>query len=173
MEEKIKYGMSPFWKDILWTLFWIGILMISIFGKQFVSEENYYGNFFFWIFRIFTAVILFVKIGLVYEEIGEECGVSFKIIKTGDSYKPYQVKVFRPRFIFLVWWWAPLDTKDHFFEGENIFGAKIPGSWSEEIEYEDEKEARKVIEKYKRSARITFKDYMSRSKKKIQRVIKV
>ena len=160
MEEKIKYGMSPFWKDVLWFLFWLGMALVSWFVNSFINFD-YYPPF-LWFIRIILGIIVITKMILINEEIGEECGIAYRIIVTGDSWKRYKAKVFRPRFLFLIWSWAPIEKK------------YTSWGYSYEKQYKTEDEARKAIEEYKRTSRRDRQDYMSKTKKKRKiKIIKV
>ena len=172
MEEKIKYGMSPFWKDVLWFLFWLGMALVSWFVNSFINFD-YYPPF-LWFIRIILGIIVLVKVELIGIAIENACGIAYRIIVTDDSWKRYKAKVFRPRFLFLIWSWAPIEKKYESWEGKNLFGGPTYEGYSYEKQYKTEDEAREAIEEYKRTSRRDRQDYMSKTKKKRKiKIIKV
>ena len=173
MKNKINYGMSLFWKDIIWLLVFTGIFLSTFYFDKFIPEEWYSGSLIKFMAYLLSGMVLFMKIGMIYDAIAEDCGIAFKIIEYNDPWNPYKAKVFRPRFMWIIWWWAPLSKEYHHWKGKNFFGGPTGGGYSSEKEYKTEEKARKAIENYKRSSKDNRQYYMEKTERKIQRKIKV
>ncbi len=167
MSSKVKYGMSQFWRDVIWFVILIPLFVLNLKFDVVDIEASLFPSQF--VFGIILGMLLFFRLISAHMSLDDALNYKYRIIKKKWC---YEAKVLKSWF-FPIIFWHPIDEDYHSYKAQNIFGAKWDSGYTTAVTYKTEEEAREAIEKYKRMAKRQRKEYFAKKENEIIEKIKV